>query len=98
MTQGFALRCVVCASTLVTTHWNVRIDSNPILVFPCVVLMRLIEKPGLRTRYFRYSQTRHNATQGLASILQTDIKGGMPVTEVQPPLLVLKRREESRNE
>ena len=35
-TQGLALRRVSRALTLVATHWNARIDSDPISAFPCV--------------------------------------------------------------
>ena len=35
MTQGLALLCVGCASTLIAKRFNARIDSNPIL--PCVL-------------------------------------------------------------
>ena len=34
-----ALHCAVFASTLVETQHNARIDSNPILAFPCVALV-----------------------------------------------------------
>ena len=36
MMQGLELCCVVYALTLVATHWNTRIDSNPILALRCV--------------------------------------------------------------
>ena len=42
-TQGLALRRVSRALTLVATHWNARIDSDPISAFPCVAFMRLIK-------------------------------------------------------
>ena len=44
MTQGVALHRVSHASTLVTTHWNARIDSYPIPAFPWVAFMRQIKK------------------------------------------------------
>ena len=42
-TQGLALRRVSRALTLVATHWNARIDSDPISAFLCVAFMRLIK-------------------------------------------------------
>ena len=42
-TQGLALRRVSRALTLVATHWNARIDSDPFSAFPCVAFMRLIK-------------------------------------------------------
>ena len=40
-TPGLALRCISRASKLVATHWNARIDSDPISAFPCVAFMCL---------------------------------------------------------
>ena len=42
-----AMRYVAFASTLVETHHDARIDSNPILAFLCVAFLRLIVENSL---------------------------------------------------
>ena len=43
-TQNNALHCVAFTSTLVETQYDARIDSDPILVLPCVVFLHLVVK------------------------------------------------------
>ena len=38
------LRCIVFASTLVEMQHDARIDSDPILAFPCIAVLRLVIK------------------------------------------------------
>ena len=42
-----ALGCIVFALMLVETQHNARIDSDPILAFPCVTFLRLVVKNPL---------------------------------------------------
>ena len=45
-TLNNALHCVGFASTLVETQYDARIDSDPILAFPCVAFLhQVIKKP-----------------------------------------------------
>ena len=47
-TLNNALRCVVFASTFVKMQHDTRIDSDPILAFPCVAFLHLVvKKPRL---------------------------------------------------
>ena len=46
-TLNNALRCVIFVSTLVETQHDARIDSDPILAFPCVAFLRQVVKKPL---------------------------------------------------
>ena len=65
-----ALHCVVFASTLVETQHNARIDSDPILVFPCVAFLHLVLKNPQLFLVINLCISRINATQDLASLCE----------------------------
>ena len=69
MTLNNALRCVVFASTLVEMQHDARIDSDPILVFPCIAFLCLVvKKPTFLV--INLCVSRINAMQGLASLCE----------------------------
>ena len=37
-----ALHCVIVTSTLVEMQYDARIDSDPIIAYPCIVFLRLV--------------------------------------------------------
>ena len=65
-----ALRCIVFASTLVETQHDARIDSDPMLVFPCVAILRLVVKKPLTFLVINLCVLQNNAMQGLASLCE----------------------------
>ena len=68
-TLSNVLRCVVFASTLVETQHDTRIDSDPILAFPCIAFLHLVvKKPTFLVINLCVSQI--NAMQGLASLCE----------------------------
>ena len=72
--QCVALRHVAFASTLVGTHRDARIDSDPIFAFLCVGSLRLIAKKSLKILVRKFCVSRINATQGLASLREPALK------------------------
>ena len=57
MTQGPALRCIGCVSTLVATHWNASLGSTRI-VFPRCDAMQgiiiIVNRPLVEHRFRAY--------------------------------------------
>ena len=70
------LRCVAFVLTLVATQRNARIDSDPILVFLCVVSLRLITKKSRKGLIRNICVSQINTTQGLASYCEPAFKLG----------------------
>ena len=75
-TLNYALRWVVFTATLVETQHNARIDSDPILAFPCVAFLRLVVKEPPTFLVINLCVSRINATQGLASLCEPALKAG----------------------
>ena len=69
-----ALRYVVFASTLVETQHDARIDSDPILAFPCVVFLRLVVKKSPAFLVINLCVSRINTTQGLVSLCEPALR------------------------
>ena len=65
-----ALRCVVFTSTLIETQHDARIDSNPILAFPCIAFLHLVIKKPPTFLAINLCVSRINAMQGLASLCE----------------------------
>ena len=71
-TLNNGLRCIVFTSTLVETQHDTRIDSDPILGFPCTACLRLVVKnPRIffSNKFVRLTQRkvlRHFVNQPLA--------------------------------
>ena len=69
-----ALRCVAFASTLVETHYDARIDSDPILAFLCIAFLCLIIEKSLEKIVRNVCVSQINATQGLASLCEPALR------------------------
>ena len=70
MTLNNVLCCVVFVSTLVETQHDARIDSDPILTFPCVAFLRLVVKNPPTFLVINLCISRINVTQSLVSLCE----------------------------
>ena len=78
-TLNDALRCFVYAWTLVEMQHNARIDSDPILVFPCIAFLCLVIKKPLTFFVLNLCVSQINATQDLASLCEPALSHGILV-------------------
>ena len=69
-TLNNVLRYVVFTLMLVEMQHDARIDSDPILAFPCVAFLRLVVKKPPTFLVINLCVSRINATQGLASLCE----------------------------
>ena len=63
------LHCVAFTSTFVEMQYDTRIDSDPIIAFPCAVFLRLVIK---KSPIINLCVSRINTMQGLASVCELD--------------------------
>ena len=70
MTLNNVLHYVVFVSTLVETQHDARIDSDPILAFPCVAFLRLVVKNPPTFLVINLCVSQINAMQSLVSLCE----------------------------
>ena len=89
ISQDLALHFISRTSMLLAAQWNARTESSPIRALTYIVLMCLVAKDSLETRYFNKLQTWRNAVQGFVSALWTHLHSHMLPLPPPPSLSLL---------
>ena len=84
-----ALHCIAFTSTLVETQRDARIDSDPILAFPCAAFLHLIIKKSPIFLVINFCVSRVNVMQGLASLCEPALIRGLQLRHTYMWFMIL---------